>query len=322
MKLVHLSAFVLAGTFTVLAIGCAKTKDNSGKKTPTHNYKLQESCDAKPFISTSPDQDCATIQAAIASGCAVEKRQALYDKRCTKKTDSTSATTTTTLPVFDDKDKKETTTTAAASATDLTDAEKQALLADDTVTAQTKTTSTTTTVKASEKASTLLKTVVLDDNKEFVASIKLSAVKENSKLEFLSAPTAIRCADDLELAKQDIGVILVGDGKLVVTRDMNMEISEDQEETPAVQIECISTAKEKSKETLGLTAKALKVGQMMSDTTLGYSKKDVQSKMSVSCHEDATKAALSGQNGIQILKGTTVLLNNDLNKQMSLISCQ
>lgn len=106
MKFTHLSALALAGTLTVLAIGCAKTKDNS-KETPLHNYTLKEACDQKPIVSESPDQDCAAIQEAIATGCEVEKRKAIYKKRCENEDETTSATTTTTVPVFtDDKDKK------------------------------------------------------------------------------------------------------------------------------------------------------------------------------------------------------------------------
>lgn len=307
MKFMHLSALALAGTFTVLAIGCAKTKDNSNKETPIHNYTLKEDCDAKPFVSPSPDQDCAVIQEAIASGCAVEKRKAIYEKRCEGK--AADVTTTTTVPVFTDKEGTATTTTTTTlqNKAEMTEAEKKELLADDTVTS----------------SSTLLKTIVLDDNKEFVSLIKLSAENKDSKVEFLSAPTAIRCADTLELAKQDVGVILVGDGKLVVTEDLNGETSE---QTPAVLVECISTQKEKSKDTLGLTAKVLKAGQSTTDGTLGYTKsqgkESTEGKASVSCHDDATKAALSGKNGIQMLKGTTVLLSNDNNEKMSLISCQ
>ncbi len=278
MKFMHLSALALAGTMTVLAIGCAKTKDNS-TETPLHNYTLKEACDTKPIVSESPDQDCAAIQEAIATGCEIEKRKAIFKKRCAQESDLTTATTSTTIPVFtDEKDQK------------------------------------------TNQETTLFKTLVLDDGKKFSAAIKLNVLDEKSATNLISVMTTIRCADNLELAMNDLDVVLVGDGKVVVTKEMDQDKTEN--ETGIIQLECISTEK-KSLDLKGLTENKISMGQSVKDATLSQTEQDgkVVGHTTVSCHEDSTKAALSGKNGLQLVKGTTVLVNNSKG-EVSLYSCQ
>lgn len=148
----------------------------------------------------------------------------------------------------------------------------------------------------------------------------MNVLDEESKTNLISVSTTIRCADSLELAQSDSGIVLVGDGKLVVTKETSLQKMDD--ETPAILLECISTEK-KSSDMKGLTETKIKVGQSMKDTTLSRTEKDgkVIGDMTVSCHADSSKAALSGKNGLQLVKGTTVLINSS-KEELSLYSCQ
>lgn len=350
MRILGLTTLLIAGSVTMLAVGCGKAKNNDGVPVTKVEGKIDTGCGVAK--TESNEESCAVIKEAIDKNCNVDDNKIRFEKiSCNKSTDTADQNGSDNVAA--DLGKK----ASQAKAADLTKNASQSKAADLDKTASssksadlgknasgsasaaigsdasgskaaatttTTTVTTTTTLKVSDPSRVekeqLYQYQLLTGGQEVELSIKANEDAGGDVTNVVATKAKISCADNLKKADEmEQDMTIVGDGKMIVAKS---EI--DKDGLPGVVISCVSS--EKSKEDYSKEkVTRLKIGMQVSDKSLGYNisgKADEETL--VSCNNTPTNGLMSGKNGFQLVEGTTVLWRNNAAtaKTVSMISCE
>lgn len=311
MKLLGYTSLLIVGSVTVLAIGCGKKKDDGGVPVTQYQGKVGASCSANggsDTLTTDPQQTCDLLTKDIQAGCDVEARKVLFEKMNCNPGSAAS-------DVLEDNGSQ-------SAAANLNSNASQAAASNLSTSASGSVATTVIAADASGVAANkntedpaIFHSQVLTDNKDISLEIKATADKSDNAQDTISAKVTIACADNLKKADEMTqSIVLVGDGKIAAVHG---DLS--QTKTPAISISCVSA--EKTKEDLSKESMTkLKVGQKISDKKLDLNISGTKEDSLISCNNNSTNAVLSGNNGLQMLEGTVLLLKNS--DKSVLVSCE